>query len=262
LAVRFSLAFIIMAVFFFRHLSRSLSGSWRAGLVVGLALAASYITQTVGMQTTNASKAAFITGLSVILVPIFSAVVNRQLPPWSVQLGAVSATVGLTFLSGVLDTGLIITAGDTWVTACAIAFALHILATGRYASKTDIAALTTVQFAVVALSCWAAGLNTERWPGSPPWSVWMIIIFLATIATCGAFVLQTWAQKRLTANRAAIILTMEPAFATIFGYVVLGERLTLAGYLGCALIVGGTLVAELGPTLLRSREKTAAIEAD
>jgi drug/metabolite transporter (DMT)-like permease len=63
LAVRFSLAFIIMAVFFFRHLSRSLYGSWRAGLVVGLALAASYITQTVGMQTTNASKAAFITGL-------------------------------------------------------------------------------------------------------------------------------------------------------------------------------------------------------
>lgn len=250
LAVRFSLATLIMSVVFFPHLRRNWRQTWLAGSRVGLALAVAYITQTVGMQTTSASKAAFITGLAVILVPIFHALHSRRLPQRSVLVGALLAASGLSLLSGIIGEGLILSIGDIWVTACAMAFAVHILATGHYAGQVNIPALTTIQFTVTAISCWVAGLGLEQWPGSPPFDIWAIILFLALFGTAGAFGLQTWAQRRLSASRAAIILTLEPVFAAFFGFIMLAERLTWAGYLGCVAIVTGTLVAELWPTLI------------
>ncbi|MGE5654228.1 MAG: DMT family transporter [Bacillota bacterium] len=247
LAVRFTLATIIMSIFFFTHLRQNLRHSWPAGVWVGLALAGAYITQTVGMETTSASKAAFITGLSVILVPIFQALHLRRLPQRSVLLGALLAGAGLTLLSGILGEGFALGVGDIWVTGCAIAFAIHILATGHYAGRVNIPTLTTIQFAVTALSCWITGLGLEQWPGYPPAPVWGIIFFLALFGTAGAFGMQTWAQRRLSPSRAAIILTLEPVFAAAFGFVILSERLAWTGYLGCVAIVAGTLVAELGP---------------
>ncbi len=257
LAVRFTLAAIIMSVFFFPHLRRNWRQTLSSGLWVGLALAVAYITQTVGMETTSASKAAFITGLAVILVPILQALHSRRFPQPAVLLGAVLATSGLTLLSGILGEGLSLGIGDMWVTACAVAFAIHILATGHYAGQVNIPTLTTIQFAVTAFSCWIAGLGIEQWPGSPPVKIWMIIIFLALFGTAGAFGMQTWAQRRLPASRAAIILTLEPVFAAAFGFMILAERLTWTGYLGCAAIVAGTLVAELGPSLAKSLKPRA-----
>ncbi len=260
LAVRFSLAALIMSVFFFPHLRRNWRQTIVPGLGVGLALAVAYITQTVGMQTTSASKAAFITGLSVILVPIFHAFHSRRLPPRAVLMGAALAASGLTLLSGILGEGLSLSVGDIWVTACAVAFAIHILATGHYAAQVNIPTLTTIQFAVTALSCWAAGLGLERWPGSPPADIWMIIGFLALFGTAGAFGLQTWAQRHLSAGRAAIILTLEPVFAAFFGFVMLAEHLTWTGYLGCSAIVAGTLVAETGSSTVQKASEEIADE--
>jgi drug/metabolite transporter (DMT)-like permease len=214
-----------------------------AGMVAGLALFAGYGFQTVGLQYTTASNAGFITGLAVVLTPLFGAVLLRQPPGRWPALGALLAAVGLALLS---LQQLEVRRGDALVLGCAVAFAVHILLLGRYAPCFDSYRLAVWQLATIgALAlAWAALSGDLAVPGSA--GVWAALAITAVAASAGAFLVQTRAQREVSPTRTAVILTMEPVFAGLFGFLLAGERLAARGWLGAGLILAGMLVAELG----------------
>ena len=221
-------------------------GPLAAGAVIGVALFAGYGFQTVGLQYTTASSAGFITGLSVVLTPLLGALLLGQAPGrWPVT-GACVAAVGLACLS---LQRLEVRRGDALVFACAVAFATHILLLGRYAPRLSTYRLAVVQLATAGLLAlvWAGLAGDLAVPASA--QVWVALAITSVAASAGAFLIQTRAQREVSPTRTAVIFTMEPVFAGLFGFLLAGERLSGRGWLGAGLILAGMLIAELGGRL-------------
>jgi drug/metabolite transporter (DMT)-like permease len=242
IAYRFLAAALLLAALRPR-LAAAATPELAAGAVAGLALFAGYGFQTVGLQYTTASNAGFITGLSVVLTPLFAGLLLRQSPGrWPVA-GALLAAVGLGLLS--LQT-LEVRRGDALVLGCAVAFATHILLLGRYAPRLASYRLAIVQMATAGLAglAWAGVAGDLVVPSSA--DVWVALAITSVAASAAAFLIQTRAQRAVSPTRTAIIFTMEPVFAGLFGFLLAGERLSARGWLGAGLILAGMLVAELG----------------
>jgi drug/metabolite transporter (DMT)-like permease len=251
LAVRFGMAALLMTAVFWRGLRTFGVKQIAASVAAGVALFAGYAFQTVGLQYTQASNAGFITGLFVVFTPILTAVWLRRLPARAAVAGVVLATVGLALLS-VSPAGFRFGYGDAVVLLCAVSFAVHIVLLGRFAPDLPTGPLTTIQLWVTAtLSAWLS-LSFETPVEVAGHDVWLAIVLTAVYASAIAFFIQTRAQRTLSPTRTALILVSEPAFAGLFGFVLLGETLTVVGWSGAALILAGMLAAELAPT--RARE--------
>ena len=214
-------------------------------MLLGVALFAGYAFQTAGLHLTTPAKAGFITGLSVVIVPLFAALILRQPPGRNAWLGVGLAVVGLAFLT--LQPGLQVAPGDLLVLACAFAFAAHILLTGYFAPRYDPLALTLGSIVTVAILSGAAALIFDRpWdPAALTPSVLFAAAFTGVLATSVAFGLQTSAQRFTTATHTALIFAAEPVFAGLFSFLLIGEVLGLKQVLGCLLILAGMVVAEM-----------------
>jgi drug/metabolite transporter (DMT)-like permease len=166
--------------------------------------------------------------------------------PGLLAAGAVLAAAGLALLSlQSLEVGQ----GDALVFGCAVAFAAHILLLGRYAPRYPSYPLAVVQLATIGLLAlaWAGVAGDLVVPSTA--EVWVALVITSVAASAGAFLIQTRAQREVSPTRTAVILTMEPVFAGLFGFLLAGERLTGRGWLGAGLILAGMLVAELGGRL-------------
>lgn len=240
---RFALAALAMVALRPRAVLALGPAGRRAGAVIGVALGAGYLLQTLGLQTTSAAVSGFITGLFVVFTPLGAAILLRQPPTRTVWAAVALATVGLGLLS---LRGFALGGGELLTLGCALAFALHILALGRWAAAYDAFGLTVVQLLVVALLCGAVAL-----PGGlavpPDAGVWGAIALTAVVATAVAFVVQTWAQAHLSPTRAAVVMTMEPVFSGLFAVLVAGEVLGFRTLAGGVLVLAAMLLTELGP---------------
>ena len=211
-------------------------------VLVGAALFAGFSFQTFGLQLTTPAKAGFITGLSVVIVPLVTALVLRQSPGRNAWLGVGLATIGLALLT--LRAGLRIAPGDLLVFGCALAFAGHILLTGRFAPHVDPLLLTLGQVMLVALLGGVAALMLES-PPLPTGGVLFAAAFTGVLATSAAFGIQTVAQRFTTATHTALIFAAEPVFAALFSFWLIGEVLGPRQLLGSGLILVGMVVAEV-----------------
>jgi len=244
-SVRFLLAGVALGSVALPSVRRIGSDGWRHGAVLGAALFGGYALQTVGLQHTTASSAGFVTGMFVVFTPLLSAVVLRSAPGGAAVGGVLLATVGLALLS--LGDGFVPRYGDVLVLGCAVSFAAHIVGLGAWSARHDPVALTAVQLLVAgALHTTMAGMLEigrvpVRWDGG----VVAALAVTALLASAAAFLIQTAAQRHIPPTRTAVILTMEPVFAGLFGFLLLGERLTGRGWIGCACILSGMLLAEL-----------------
>lgn len=251
--IRFTIAsiallFIILAKDkdIFKKINRKIILS---GTIIGVFLFGGYASQTVGLLYTTASKAGFITGLSVVLVPIFSVIFLKQLPRWPTILGVFLAAIGLYFLTifGETHFGF----GDLLVFFCAIFFALQIVFTGKYAPNYNTLLLAWIQITIVAvLSLIFAATNEKLFSNFHienvmATEVWIALLVTAIFATALAFLAQTVFQQYTTPTRVAIIFSMEPVFAAITSFVVLHERLTHTALIGGILIFLGMILAEI-----------------
>ena len=212
------------------------------GIVIGLALFAGYAFQTFGLRGTTPAKAGFITGMSVVLVPLGEALLLRRPPGRSAIVGVGLAAVGLALLS--LQSDLSVSFGDLLVLCCAVAFAAHILLVGHFAPSWPPLRLAFVQIATVAVVSSLAALSVDRPIGWPPGNVWFAAAFTGLFATALAFFIQSRAQQATTSTHTALIFAAEPVFAGIFSFLLIGEVLGPRQILGCALILAGMLVAE------------------
>jgi drug/metabolite transporter (DMT)-like permease len=245
LTLRFTLAAAILAPAT-RRLPKRMIGP---GLLVGGALFAGYAFQTLGLERTSASNVGFITGLFVVLTPLFGALAGRALPRPDVGLAVVLATGGLFLLAS--RSGLELGPGERVVLATAVSFALHIVLTGAFAGRVDTAAFTGFQLTVAAVASFTVtaargNLNIPRESG-----IWGAVVVTAVLASALGFFVQTRTQRHITPTRTALIITMEPVFAGVFGYLMLGERLTGRGYAGAALILVSIMLAGRRPARLQ-----------
>lgn len=247
LALRFTLAALVLLPFFLRldrpARSERMVRSWLPGMAVGVALFAGYAFQTFGLRYTTPAKAGFITGLSVVLVPLGQALFLRRAPGRGPVLGVILATAGLGLLS--LEPDLSIRLGDVLVLGCAVSFAAHILLVGRFAPTWPPIRLAFVQIATVAVLSSGMALAVERPLSWPPGNVWFAAAFTGLLATSLAFFLQSRAQQATSPTHTALIFAAEPVFAGLFSFLLIGEVLGPRQILGSALIVAGMLAAEL-----------------
>lgn len=240
---RFALAALAMLVLRPRSVAGLGPRGRRSGALLGVALGAGYLLQTLGLQTTGAAVSGFLTGMFVVLTPLGAAVLLHQ-PPGRTAWAAVGlATLGLGLLS---LHGFSIGHGELLTLGCAAAFALHIVGLGRWAPCYDAFGLAVVQLITVAVLCGLlAGPTGLSLP--PDAGVWGALALTALAATALAFVVQTWAQAHLAPTRAAVVMTMEPVFGGLFAVLVAGERLGGRALVGAALVLAAMLLTELGP---------------
>jgi drug/metabolite transporter (DMT)-like permease len=255
IAWRFLIAALLLATL---AMPRGLA-LWRHGSLAGLALFSGYGLQTLGLEFTTAGNSALITGLYVVITPFLAVLFSRRAPsPWVVA-GAVAAFVGVALLAGV--DGLSLGKGELLTVGCAFAFAAHIVALARYAHQHPVVPFTTVQLAITAVLAVLASWVFETGPVIPDRSVWGAIALTSIGVTVGAYLLQIWAQTMVGAATAAIVLSAEPAFGVATAWVVLGERLSLQGWMGAGLIVGAiylVLTRQMDDTSLEAEAVTPA----
>lgn len=243
LALRFGIAVLAFLVLFpdaLRRLDPAVAG---VGVSAGLFLCAGYVFQTWGLQDTTASKAAFITGMFVVITPLMQAVLLRVVPRAVTLAGVALAVAGLWLLSGASASGWNI--GDTRVLLCAVAYSAHMIVLGGVGRRHDPLALTLVQLLTTALVCAGFALALERPLALPARTdVWIALLVTGVLASAVAFAVQTYAQRHIPPARTALILISEPAFGGLFGWFA-GESLGVSGVVGAALILGGMGLAEL-----------------
>ena len=223
------------------------------GALVGVALWGGYAFQTVGMQWTTASNAGFLTGLSVALVPILGIPILKQVPHRWAWVGVVLAVVGLAMLSLRFDRDVSVNTGDVIVLGCAVAFTFQIVLISYVAHFGDVIRMTLVQILVAGvLSAVSAAMFERPVRGGLSPEVWAAIAFLGVVVTALTIVVMMTVQRFTPAAHAALIFTLEPVFAAVFGIWLQSDTLTGWGWTGAVLILAGMLVAEIGPVVQRS----------
>jgi drug/metabolite transporter (DMT)-like permease len=232
LVSRFIVAALVMLVANPKVIARLNRTLLLKGSLIGTALGLGYIFQTLGLERTTPAITGFITGLYVVLTPLIGALILKEKLTISAWFYIALATVGLGVLS---INGLSIGTGELFVLISAFLFAAHILLLSRWSRDFDAYTLTFVQLATCAIvSGIPASLNGFIAP--PDTQVWAVVIFTAVFATFFAFVVQTWAQARISATKVAVILTMEVVFAALFSVALGAEPLTLR------IVLGGSMV--------------------
>ena len=270
--VRMTLAFVVLAAAYHRsdrEFWRGLRG-WQvgAGALVGLCLALGYQFQTTGLARTTPSKSAFITGMVVVLVPLLSSVpglrtAGGRAPRWNAFAGALLAFVGILLLTApagaaakgtsswmgsaanLLPDLSTINLGDVLTFGCAIGFAFHCIALSHVSPRIGHRPLAVMQVGFCAVFM-ALSLPLIEHPHML-WTVRLVVALgiAAVLATAAAFSIQSWAQSVLPPTHTALLLTMEPVFAWITSFLVMGERLGGRQAGGAVLILAGIAVTEM-----------------
>ena len=243
LVMRLGLAALMMDLIALRQLHRLNGKILLHGFILGSLLYASYFFQMWGIQYTSASNAGFITGLSVVMVPLLGYFLYGKKPSISVSVGIGLAVVGLFLLTGADIFSW--NSGDLLVLICAVTVAFHIIYTGKFAPQHNVLLLTAVQLSTVALLAASALMFYDFSQAQISGNAYRAVIYLAAFGTVYPYLMQTQMQKFTTTARTALIFSMEPVFAALFAYLVAKETLSVSGWIGGALIVAAMIFSEL-----------------
>lgn len=252
-AIRFTLAAIVMGIVYARALRKLDWAALGAGAAIGFFMFSGYAFQTLGLKLTSPSKAAFITGAGVVMVPVLLAIFwSRKISRWA-WTGALAALVGLYFLTVPRSGFSALNAGDLLALGCAVMFAFHIILVARYSPRHSVAALSFLQVATTAVltAVCLPVFAVTRW--EPPFLRWTpglvsAILITAVGATALCFSLQVWAQQYTSPTHTAILFSLEPVFAAVTSLIVVHEHLSARVLAGAILVFIGIVLAELkGP---------------
>lgn len=252
-AVRFTIAalfLLIVQLAFYRRSWKQWRGPLiRAGMILGFWLCLGYALQTVGLLYTTPSKAGFITGLSVVLVPLLTLLLMKERVKPAAIVGVILAAVGLYLLTQ--NQSFSLNVGDILVFGCAICFAMQIVFTGKYAPHYPALPLAITQLGTVAVLSWLYAFFFEDWRLAFDPDILFLpevatgLIITSIFATALAFLAQTALQKQTSSTRVALIFALEPVFAALTSYVFIHEVLNGRQLIGCLMIFTGMILAEL-----------------
>lgn len=240
LGFRFGVAAVILVACAPKSL-RARRVVWLRGALIGCVFAAAQLTQTFGLPHTTASISGFVTGLYVLFTPLLGAVLFRVKPRPLVWVAVVLALVGLAVLAtrpGQVSFGI----GEWLTLVSALLWGLHITLIGRWASPGDVMSLTVISVIVGALIFLAGGLRDGlTLPSTPGDWVWMA--YFAIVVGAGSEFAQFWAQARVEASRASVLMVTEPLWAAVFAVLFGGESVTWRLLMGGGLMAVGMVMA-------------------
>jgi drug/metabolite transporter (DMT)-like permease len=243
ITVRFAVAAIALAPW----LRRLTWPRLRDGMLIGAVSFASYATQTIGLQTVSSGRAAFVTALNVIMVPLALPFLGRRVQR-IVLLAAVVAILGIALLSW--DDGAFrFSVGDLWVLGCAVAYAMYVLLLERFASRYDVLEFSAVQIMTVGFLglTWLlldGGRENIRQLTNASFGSWTTLAYLGLVAVAVTTLLQTHAQRSVPAPTAAVVYSLEPVFGAAASFAWRGERLAPLGFVGAALVLVAMVLSQ------------------
>ena len=252
LSIRFVLAALVMLLVWWMTRpglrARAQPGIWRDGTRLGLALASGFLLQTIGLRYTTPARSGFLTGLTVLFVPLVAHFALGRHVGRMVWVGVALAIVGMAVMTRPFDGAVtpLMRVGDALTVGCAIAFAAHITWTSEWSIRYPLAPFLLVQFLVVIV-CSLLVTAFEPLRMGPALPVTAVVVYTGVLMTAGAIYLQTWAQRRTQAVRAALIFSLEPVFAGLFAWGIGGDHIAAAEWIGGGVIIAGVLVGELTP---------------
>lgn len=253
--IRFLFATLLMGGISVKRLTDIKKEEVKAGFFMGCSLFAAFALQIVGLQYTTPSKNAFLTATNVVIVPFIAFLVYRKKMKLNGIAGAILAIVGVGILS--LEKNLSLGIGDGLTLLGAVGFALQIFLTGEYVGRYRATVLNFVQMctAFVLSAVFLAFSGQYHLAASS--QGWLSVIYLGVVSTTITYLLQTSCQKYVDETKAAIILSMESVFGTIFSIMILQERITRKMIIGCILILAAVLIANFtGEKKEEKNEKT------
>jgi drug/metabolite transporter (DMT)-like permease len=258
LAVRFAISTLALAPFAWASLRSLPRSGYAAGVGAGALLATAYGLQTAGLDLTTVASTGFITGLYVVFTPLLALAFFGTPVPRVLWVGVVLAVAGLLLLNGVPGGSAV---GNVLVLGNAVFQAFQITAMERYAPRYDPRALTFLQMATSCVGFTLIALSLGELEVPRGATVWGALLVTGVFAGALGYLIATWVQARTTAARAALVFTLEAPFAALFGVLLADEVLGWGGWLGCAVMMCGILVAEpaAAATLRRfARRRTAS----
>jgi drug/metabolite transporter (DMT)-like permease len=252
LSIRFAIAALALLLLAPRSVLRLSRDEVRQGVVLGLVYGIAQVSQTLGLEHTSASVSGFVTGMYVVVTPLFAALLLKEKVTPVVWLAVAMSTVGLGFLS---LQGLSVSPGVAAIFASALLYALHIIGLGRWSTTENVFGLSIVQMAVICAVCTAVsapnGIHAPQTGAG-----WLSLLYMAVVAGSLTLLGQTWAQARLPATRAAIIMTMEPVWAAFFAVLFGGDDLTGRMLIGGVFVLAAMYTVELAPRRTKELEVT------
>lgn len=244
LLIRFTVGVFVLVCFLRRKPTQR---EVKAGGIVGLVMLVGYAFQTIGLQTVDASRSAFITALYVPLVPLLQAPLTGKRPGSSSVAGAILAFVGLTFLSMQAGFSIRFGVGEVLTLGCAVASALQIVLTSKFAHDGESAGLTVMQLGTVGVG----SLTLMPFYGAHVGTGGLMIgIAMGVFATAGAIFGMNWSQKTVSPTRATLLYALEPVWAAVIG-VSVGEKVLTTAIVGGAFVLLGIVVGEVLPKVRR-----------
>ena len=267
-AIRFSTASIILLPIFlkFRKLGEKLI-IW-PGAALGVLLFLGFVTQTMGLQYTTATKSAFITGTFVVMIPFFQIFIEKKKPSRGTVIGIFLVFMGLIFLSSpgnsifefISSLGSGFNFGDFLTFLCAVFFAIQVVYIDKFSKENPVLSLLFSQLVTVSiLSFFLVFLfdvtSIEKAKIVYNGNVIFSLLFTAIVATLINIGLQTRYQKSVSPSKAGIIYSFEPLFAAILAFYVLDEKISNFGYIGGILIIAGLIISEIYDNLFNSNGK-------
>lgn len=243
LAVRFLLAAVVTGAIFHRHLRRLTRRGWVTGGVLGVLYAAAQSGWMLGLERISPAVSGFVIGLYVVFTPLVAWLMLGTRISRKAWIGAFVSLAGLALLA---LRGFSIGTGELISVGAAAVFGVHIVLLGHWSKASEAIGLSVVQLFSCGLTCMAvAAPDGLELPGDA--RGWLLIAYLAVVSGALAMVVQTWSQAHLPANRAAIAMSMEPVFATIWSIVLIDESVTWRLLAGGSLMLTGMLIVELRP---------------
>lgn len=267
-AVRFSIASILILPFFLPKVKLLNKETLKAGLVLGVLMFGGFVTQTIGLNHTTATKSGFITGSVVVMIPFLQFYMEKKIPTKGAIFGTILVFIGLLFLSSggndlisfITDLGGSFNFGDFMTLVCAIIFAHYVVYIDIYTNKYEFIFLFSLQiFTTAILGILSASFIGISDFGEIRFVLTESLIFgllytgiLATVVNIG---IQTKFQKLITPTKAGIIYSFEPIFAAVFAFFLLNEKISNFGFIGMGLIFFGLISSEIYDTLFNKNGK-------
>lgn len=224
---------------------------WKVGALCGVFLVAATLLQQIGLVTTSTAKSGFITALYIVIVPILGLFIGKK-PQITILLGVAMSLVGLYFLC--MKDAFCIDPGDLLTFFSAIVFALHILLIDRFGGNLDSVKLSAVQFLFAAVCSGILAFTLETPTFENFAACWTSVVYVAVFSGALGYTLQIAGQKSTDPTIASLIMCLESVFAAVGGWILLDQRLSGHEMLGCALMLGASIVALIP---LPAKTKTA-----
>ncbi|MEX6476066.1 DMT family transporter [Fusobacterium animalis] len=235
ISFRFLIAFVISLIFLQRKIFPIKIKEILYSLILSVLLFMVFITMTIGVKYTTATNASFLISLSVIFIPFFSWIFNKEKPKKSIFIVLIIALIGIMLLT--LDKNLEFHIGDILCLICSLVFSFHVLITERFVKNNNPITLGVLQFGGVALLSFLVQYPIEKFTLPKNEKFWISLMILSVFCTALAYIIQTVSQKKLSSTLIGLILSLEPIFSGIFGYFILNEYLSPQQYIGAFLLL-------------------------